>query len=177
MSHNLLENLNNKLLIFNYLKKTIKKKLPIHSKLYIFLLFIKSFKLEFLKILLKLIRISLFNKKEKIILKINKNKINFVANSFYTTSYFLYDEIPEKPILDFLYNYFHNKKKSTFLDVGGYVGLHSFVVKVANQNSKIHIFEADKNKCHILRKNITINKFNNINLNEQFITSDRKSTV
>jgi FkbM family methyltransferase len=153
-----------------FLRNAIKKHIPITSKIYIFLLFLKSRNIEYFKILAELIYNELFNKKKKVILQINKKKISFAKNNFYTTSYFLYKSIiPEKPVLIFLYNYF-NKKTGIFIDVGGFVGLHSFIVKTSNAMSKVYMIEADKYKCQILKENITNNNFKNIYIENKFIT-------
>jgi len=156
-----------------FLKNIIKKKLPNHSKLYIFLLFLTSRQFEYLKVLIKLIYIGIFNKNKKIIIKVNNKEIYFTANNFYTTSYFLYDSIiPEKPALIFLYNYF-KKQGGVFFDIGGFVGLHSFIPKISNSKTEVHIFEADKYKCKILKKNIQTNNFKKIYLNEKFVTTSK----
>jgi FkbM family methyltransferase len=154
------------------LKNTIKKKIQIHHKFYIFLLFLKSGKKEYLKILIQLIKIELFNKNKRIILEVNRKKVVFSADNFYTISYFYNNYVPEKSILTFLSNYYLSKKNGIFLDVGGFIGLHSFIVKITNANVKVHIFEADKYKYKIIKKNISLNKFNNVYLNQKFLTSD-----
>ena len=151
-----------------FLKSFIKKNIKYRSKFYILLLFLKSRQYEHIKTLVNLI----YNQclKKKIIFKVDKNKLFFHADNFETTNYFIYNSvIPEKPILIFLYNYF-KKKRGTFFDLGGYVGLHSFITKISNAKNRIYIFEADKYKYNIIKKNILINKFKNINLENKFIT-------
>lgn len=175
MQNSILNYLYYKSKIAVFLKNIIKKKLPQHSKLYILLLFLTSRQIEYLKILIKLIYIAIFNKNKKIIIRINNRKIYFTANNFYTTSYFLYDTIiPEKPVLIFLYNYF-KKQEGVFFDIGGFVGLHSFITKISNSKTEIHIFEADKYKCKILKKNIQKNNFKKIYLNEKFVTTSNSN--
>ena len=127
-----------------------------HTKMYYFLLFIKHGKFEQLNTIIQLIYKNFL--KKKIILQINKEKISFIANNIYTVNYFLYKSfIPEKPIQVFLYNYF-KKRAGIFVDIGGYVGMHSFVTKISNNKSKVYIFEADKYKYKIIRENIINNK-------------------
>jgi FkbM family methyltransferase len=163
----ILKYLNYKFGFINFLKK----KLPIHNKLYIFILFVKTRDFEYFKILIKLVYNQIFVK--KINWKINKKKISFIANNFYTVWYFIYDSVvPEKPVLIFLYNYFKKKGRSggTFVDIGGFIGLHSFIAKISNAMTRVYIFEADKYKCQILKKNIIDNNFNNVHLENKFIT-------
>ena len=139
-----------------------------HTKMYYFLLFIKHGKFEQLNTIIQLIYKNFL--KKKIILQINKEKISFIANNIYTVNYFLYKSfIPEKPIQVFLYNYF-KKRAGIFVDIGGYVGLHSFVTKISNNKSKVYIFEADNYKYKIIRENIINNNFKNIYLENKFIT-------
>ena len=151
------------------LKNYIKKKIPNNSKLYILLLFFKHFKFHLLKTLIQMIYFDFV--KKNISIKVNENEILLTCQEFNTISYFIDNKINEKIILTFIYNYFKESNK-VFLDIGGFIGLHSLICANSSDKSKIYSFEANQKIYNIFLKNIKINNLKNIVLDSRFITSD-----
>ena len=131
------------------LKNYIKKKIPNNSKLYILLLFFKHFKFHLLKTLIQMIYFDFV--KKNISIKVNENEILLTCQEFNTISYFIDNKINEKIILTFIYNYFKESNK-VFLDIGGFIGLHSLICANSSDKSKIYSFEANQKIYNIFLK-------------------------
>jgi FkbM family methyltransferase len=60
---------------------------------------------------------------------------------------------------------------STILDIGANTGIYSFVANAVNQNAKIFAFEPVKRTAALFKKNLSLNKFNNIKLFEVAVSN------
>ena len=98
--------------------------------------------------------------------QINNQKINFnhfkdeISNHiFYSGIFGNYEGFSIK-----IWNQLCKKvSRSHVLDIGGFSGVYSLVAASANQNITIHTFEPHPSTYSFLKKNISINRFNNIN--------------
>jgi hypothetical protein len=118
----------------------------------------------------KLIRIKNINKKKK---KINffLNKdislINSKLGNLYTADLFSFDEI-----IIFLFYFLNKYKYKKAIDVGANVGLHSIILGILKYDTLS--FEPDTKTFQITKKNIKINKLNNVKLFNCAISNIKK---
>lgn len=80
-------------------------------------------------------------------------------------------------IKEIIENDLNKNQKNIFFDVGAYIGLITLVFdKFSNRKSEIHSFEPFKKNFLRLKKNINLNKIQNIYLNNQAL-GDKKELV
>jgi FkbM family methyltransferase len=103
-------------------------------------------------------RIGRYNKQTEII--IDNNKIKFWTPTYYLDDY-VKNLAGEGQFLNEIL--LRLDKRNIFWDVGANVGFYSIVAaKIMNKNSKIFAFEPEPKTFNLLRKNIELNKMNNI---------------
>ena len=155
--------------IIYFLKVSTKN--PIYKILHA----IKNFDFKLIFIILKYFFFKFLDKNTLKILIDNdkKKKLFFKLDNFITFEYlFPEKDVPEKLILNFIFNYF-KLNSGTYFDVGSMIGLHSIVAAIASDNSKIHAFEANKDLMEILKNNIKNNIKRKLTINECFVTNSK----
>jgi FkbM family methyltransferase len=60
---------------------------------------------------------------------------------------------------------------STILDIGANTGIYSFIANAVNSNAKIFAFEPAKRTAKLFKKNLSLNKLNNIKLYEVAVSN------
>jgi FkbM family methyltransferase len=100
-----------------------------------------------------------YNKQTEIL--VNDNKIKFWTPTFYLDDY-IKNFSGEKQFLNEIL--MRMNKQNIFWDVGANIGFYSIIAsKEMNYINKIFAFEPEPKTFNILRKNIELNKVNNIN--------------
>jgi len=64
-----------------------------------------------------------------------------------------------------------SEKSSVIFDIGGNIGLYSLVASAASPNSKIYCFEPNPTNVERIKRNVTINKQENITLVEKAVSN------
>ncbi|MBV6644208.1 MAG: FkbM family methyltransferase [Cyclobacteriaceae bacterium] len=59
----------------------------------------------------------------------------------------------------------HIKNNSQVLDIGGHLGYFSCIAGKLAINGKVHVFEVDPNCINFIKKNLTINNLDNVEIN------------
>ena len=108
-----------------------------------------------------------------------KNKIELSKNCKFNFPFFEMGQINSKHLLNidemiiFAYYLKNFDKKKIVYDLGANIGLHSIIL--SKLVYKVNSFEPDPVHCKELKKNIKLNKCNNINLFKKAVSTSKKN--
>lgn len=119
-----------------------------------------------------------FKNKNELKLHLNEIDVLYDTSDNYTKRWFYADKSANtiyEPALSYcLLN--HLKHNSCFLDIGAHIGYFSCIAAAKCKKGEVHLFEVDKKCLKYINKNININNFNNIKINNLAV-SDSLSGV